>query len=229
MRENMNPVNKVAVVAVALLGVALFAGTSYAANNLQVVGPGLNGTNYGLQVNVQPGQTNNVFVESDHPNDETHYRIKFWLDPSGLDIPCNTSIRMGAIGSFSGGQRIVLFLRRACANGGTTDIYQINAWGMEDNGFPATYRFLVGVYATLVASPQPEQFEIEWTASTGPSTSDGIYKVSRLGPNPGSQTVNNLDMSDFTVQYIRIGALAGSGSHALSNTSYMFDEFGSYR
>lgn len=232
MHENKNLVSKMAVVSVALVALVLVPGSSYAANNLVVVQPGLNGTGNALEVNLEPGQSNNVFVESSDPNDETHYRIKFWLDPSNLDLPCNQSVRMGAIGSFAdggsgGGQRIVIFLRRACA--GATDIYQINAWGMEDSGYPATYRFLIGVYAGLVASPQPFQFELEWTAATGPATSDGIYKVSRLGPNPGSQQVTDLDMSDFTVQYIRIGALAGSGSKVLSNSSYLFDEFESYR
>jgi hypothetical protein len=232
MRENKNLVSKMAVVSVAMLGLVLFAGSSEAANNLTVVAPGLNSTNYGLQVNVEPGQSNNIFVESAHPTDETHYRIKFWVDPTNLDIPCDRSIRMGVIGSYAdgasgGGQRIVLFLRNACNSG--NPIYQLNAWAMEDSGYPATYRFLTGVFLCEVSAPSAQQVEVEWTAATGPATTDGIYKVSRLGPNPGSQQVTNLDMSDFTVQYIRIGALAGTGSNALSNSSYMFDEFESYR
>ena len=58
----------------------LAASTAFAANTITVTnGAAMNGTTFGMQTNLD-GSTNNVFVESQHPNNETHYRARFWLN-----------------------------------------------------------------------------------------------------------------------------------------------------
>lgn len=225
MRQTKNPLTRAALV-VAVAGLTTGA-AAFGANNLTVPGPGqgLNGTQFAMQVNLEPGQTNNVFVQTNHPESEEHYLMRFWVDPSDLDLPGDTGIRIGAINSTENGQRLLLFIRRDVSPG--NDIYQLNAWGLEDTG---GFRFLQGVFLTFTASPTPVQVEVEWTRSSGPAVADAIYRVARLSPSPGGPApLSNLVMRNFDVDFARFGVIAGSGGVTQTNSSYKFDEFESYR
>lgn len=202
---------------------------SFAANTLTVNGPGLNSTSFALRVNLDD-TANNVYVETQHPTAETHYLIRFWVDPTALStLSANTSIRMGAINSTAFGQRIVIFLRHDAPGGAPQ--FQINTWGMQDAGAPSTYTFLKGVNIGPVAGAVPNQVEIEWTRSTGAGQPNAIFRIQRITPgNVGTnQLLNNLTMFDFTVDDARFGVLAGSGTNMAAAGSYKFDEFESYR
>ena len=232
MNKNMPRLGlRVALCAVAALA---FATSAFAANNLTVTAPGLNSTGNKLQVNLDFGAAgNNVFVESQHPNDETHYRIRFWINPAGLQITPDTSVRIAAIGSNENGQRLLLFLRHDVPDDNPGNpIWALNAWGMEDSGAPSTYRFLRGVFVDEVASPGANQFEVEWTRSTGAAQANSIFRIQRIAGASGggaNQQISNLVMFNFDVDYIRVGALAGSGANATADSSFAFDEFESYR
>ena len=82
-------------VAVAALSLAL-APAAFAANSITVVTPGLNSTGHTMQVNLDD-TSNNVFVETQHPNGETHYRMRFWVNPAGATAlalrPCSLAMR----------------------------------------------------------------------------------------------------------------------------------------
>lgn len=215
-------------VAVAALSLAL-APAAFAANSITVVTPGLNSTGHTMQVNLDD-TSNNVFVETQHPNAETHYRMRFWVNPSGLSaLAPNTAVRIGAINSSTFGQRIVLFLRHDAP--GTPAQYQVNVWGLQDPGAPASYSFINGVNIGPVAGAVPNQVEVEWTRSTGAGNADGIIRIQRITPgNTGiDQVRNDLIMHDFTVDDARFGLLAGSGTNMTGPGNYKFDEFESYR
>ena len=78
--------------AVLLLAVAIVVAASpaSAANSLVVnAGAALNGTNFGLAVTVGPnaGDVNSVYVQSDHPTDETHMEIRMRFRVLSLTAP----------------------------------------------------------------------------------------------------------------------------------------------
>src|SRR5690606_23713599 len=177
----------------------VLAPAAFAANTLTVAGPGLNGTNFSMSVNLDDS-SNNVFVESQHPNGETHYLFRFWVDPTAIaNLAPNTALRIGAINSAANGQRIVLFLRHDSP--GTPAQYQINVWGLEDAGAPASYTFINGVNIGPVGTPVPNQVEVEWTRSTGSGADDGIIRIQRITPgNVGiDQVRDDLTMFNFSV------------------------------
>lgn len=217
--------------------ILLVAGSAFAANTLTVTGgAALNGTSFGMSVNLD-GTGNNVFVESQHPNNETHYRARFFLCPGGLNLNPNSSVRIGAIGDDTLGQHIVMFLRRDVPGGGT-DQWLFNTWISASDAAPATYVFGTSTFLALNAagaescatnSAAHRWFEVEYTAGTG---ADGQLAVRRLVYNGSvlvEKFVNGRNTDTLQVDNARFGALAGSGASAASASSYFFDEFESYR
>lgn len=214
-----------------VMAAAIFAlaTTAYAANSLTVVQPGINSTGSALQVNLDDTSTT-VYVETQEPSGETHYKIRFWVDPTDLaNLAPNTSLRIGAVNSTTFGQRLVFFLRHDAP--GTAPQFQVNAWGLQDTGEPANYTFLRGVNVGPVSGAVPNQVEIEWTRSSGAAQADGVFRIQRITPgNTGvNQQLSNLTMYNFTVDDARFGVLAGSGTNMLGAGSFKFDEFESYR
>ena len=63
------------------------AGSAFAANTLTVnAASALNNTGFGMQVALDGPSTNNVYVQSDHPNAESHYLARFFICPSSLAL-----------------------------------------------------------------------------------------------------------------------------------------------
>jgi hypothetical protein len=213
------------------------AGAAFATNSLIVnAGSALNNTGFGLQVTVD-GSTNNVYVQSDHPNAETHYLARFFICPSSLALNPNTSVRVMAVGDATLGQHIMGFMRRDMPGGGL-DQWLFNTWVSLSDSAPTTYVFGTSTFVSMNAagtescattSASHRWFEIEYTAGTG---ADGSLYVRRLVYN-GSTFVEKSVLSRNTdglkVDNIRIGALAGSGANASAAGDYKFDEFESYR
>ncbi len=218
---------KIALTVVALS--ILLAPAAFAANSLTVSAPGLNSTGFALRVNLDD-TSNNVYVESQHPTAETHYLMRFWVDPTLLStLAANTSIRIGGVNSTANGQRIVLFLKHDAPGGAPQ--FQVNAWGMQDAGAPSTFTFLKGVNVGPVTGAVPNQVEVEWTRSLGAGQANAIFRIQRITPgNVGlNQQLSNLTMFDFAVDDVRFGVLAGTGTNMTAAGSYKFDEFESYR
>ena len=212
------------------------AGVAMAANSLGVNNlSGLNGTGFGMEVsfdaNAAPncagagnGSTNNVYVETAHPTDETHYLMRFWVNPNNLSLCPNKSIRLGVLGDDGpAGQHVIVFLKRNDAD----NSWRVNTWYKDETGafFAGPGVFIVGQ-----ANPnQARQVEIEWTAATSAASNNGILSIRRLAPTAaGPFTATGIDNA-FQVDYGRFGILAGSGAAAQADTSYKFDEFESYR
>ena len=88
------------------------AGSAFAANTLTVnAASALNNTGFGMQVALDGPSTNNVYVQSDHPNAESHYLARFFICPSSLALDPNTSVRVLAIGDATLGQHVIGFMR----------------------------------------------------------------------------------------------------------------------
>lgn len=192
-----------------------FAGAALAANTLTVNGPGLNGTNFKMEV-LLDATSNNVYVETQHPTDESHYLARFWVARGTLSFPANTSIRIGAIADDTTGQKIILFLKKNPNN-----TIHLNSWHALD-GQPFT--FGCTIFLSTTAASVARQFELEYTQSAGSNT--GAITLTRLD-NANTCALTNLDMDLFEVDSARFGLLAGSGVNA--SGTFHFDEFESYR
>jgi len=69
-----------------VVAVIALAGSAMAQNTVHVeTYAALNGTNYGLSVDID-GSTNNAYVEDQTPEAETTYRAQFWIDPNSLSM-----------------------------------------------------------------------------------------------------------------------------------------------
>lgn len=72
-----------------VVAIVALAGSAMAQNNVYVDQGGagaMNGTNYGLTLETQSGQTNNAFVEDQTPDAESTYRASFWIDPNAVTM-----------------------------------------------------------------------------------------------------------------------------------------------
>lgn len=208
----------------ALAGTALLvASGAFAANTLTVVpGAAMNGTTQGLSVNLD-GSTNNVYVESAHPNNETHYHARFWINPATTAINAqNKSIRIAGLGDDVAAQHVLLFLRR----NGSDNSMRLNTWYKADTGSFVSGPGMFLMFQTNIN--QPRQVEIEWTAATAPGANDGSLFVRRLAPTTAEESITGLDTDTLQVDNYRQGLLAGSGANATGG-AYHFDEFESYR
>lgn len=229
--------NKFSRITLALtLFVMLGASAGWSAASIAVTVPAaLNGTNYGLSINMD-NTASNAFVQSDHPTDESHFRANFWISPkAGLVITPNTSVRIGAIGDDAGavGQHIILFLRNDSSV--VTPQYQLNIW-YRDQAAGASYKFGGATFFKVIADPAcARQYEVEWTRDTlaGSPSGNGTLVLRRLAVGTCSpaglltRTVSNMDNDTYQVDNARWGTLNNQAANA--NGSIYFDEYASYR
>jgi hypothetical protein len=221
---------------VGILGLALVlcTATGWAAPSLSVTGAAaLNGTSFGLQINFD-NTSGNAYVQTDHPNDETHYLARFWLHPGTVSIDPGLSVRFGALGDDAQGQHVILFLKHD--NSVVPAQYQMNFW-YKDKAAGGVYRFGGATYLSPVSAPCARQYEVEWTADTLAGVSgDGSLVVRRLA-DAGScgsgalvtRTVSSMDTDTWGIDNGRFGTLNGAQS-ANGNSGFVrFDEFESYR
>lgn len=211
----------------AVVTAAMFtcAASAFAANTLTVIdNPNTTGnaTTKALSVN-HDGTTNNVYVESTHPNNETHFRTVFWVNPYTLNLDAHTSVRLGQWGSDGNGFHVILFLKRNDVDSS----WRVNTWYKQDT---TGYQPGPGVFLTTLANAnQWRQVQVEFTASTAPGANDGSVTVQRLLPSPSAVfSATNLDTDLLDVDNARYGSLAGQGANANSG-AYLFDEYESYR
>ncbi len=224
------------------LGLALVAGlvlagsAAWAVETVTVTNAAaMNGTTFGMQVNLD-GSGTNAFVVSQHPNDETHFLFRFWINPHDINLTPNTALRIGAVGDANGavGQHVILFLRHDASV--VPAQYQLNFW-YRDKAAGASYKFGGATYFTTVTTPCSREYEVEWTADTDTGASpNGTLVVRRLA-NAGTctptglltRTKNNLDTDGYQVDNARFGTLNGQGSNNTGSHSFYFDEYESYR
>ncbi len=208
------------------LGLAATATAAFAANSLTVISnPNTTSdtTGHTASINFSGGNSGNVYVEDDSPSGETHYKIKFWVNPYTLSLVANKAIRIGGIGDATNGQHILIFLKRNDVD----NSWRINTWYKTD-----TLGYTPGPGVFIVGQGAPNkwvQLQLEYTAATNDGSPDGTLTLQRIAPSSsGVQSVNSLATQNLHVDNIRFGSLAGQGSNATSG-SYLFDEFESYR
>ena len=209
-------------VLLALVAMPASAASSLAVNNAAA----LNGTNFGLQVNVDNGAgSNDAYVLSDHPVDESHILFRFWIKPMpgfSLSQTANSNfIRIGYGIKDSGAQgvRLVIFLKRSVANGN----YRINVWTRNDaNVFQNAGEF----FLTGSAAPVAQQIEFEYTKGTG---SNNGQLIARKG-GVVQFTTTNIDNDLSPIGKVRMGFIySPTDTTAIATGPVAFDEYESYR
>jgi hypothetical protein len=230
----MNRLSKTAAlgaIAFALTAQAGFAAASLAVNN----GAAMNGTSNGLQVVVPSKGTtfgDSAYVNSTEPNAETHYLMRFWINPCGMTIPND-----GAGGSTNYFR--FLFGTDANAGAGSTPFTHLIGFIARSPGAPGNYRILFwfgnnalgyefagGTFLTPFSGCGPARVEVEWTKAT--SGANGKFKLTNLTNAAAVVDRSDLDNGNLQVDDVYIGYLYSNGNGNVSG-SFAFDEFESFR
>jgi cysteine-rich repeat protein len=175
----------------------------------------LNGTSQGLQGVVD--DTSSLFVRDDGPEDENHYRARFWLDPSAFDP-----------GEASGAFRTRVFIgfednptRRVFAvvlkrQGGQ---YSIRGRARRDDDSQADTAF-------YPIPAGPNEIFVEWIRSSG--AGDGLFRLHiEDGTMGGSgETLTGLANARSSIDSVRLGALSVKAG---ASGTLFWDEFLSRR
>jgi hypothetical protein len=215
-----------------LSAAALLAAPVMAANTLTVPGgtpgQGLNGTSYLLSINVDPAAANSVFVQSDHPTDETHLLIRFHLKFDALQAPptgAGRNFRLLNIGDDSAllTPHKILFLQR---QGVGAHNWRLLAWTYTDGGI---YEFVGGFFLGNYAGVNERQIECEWTQAT--AGANGSFGCNRTD-TPGTQFFlrTNIDDGNFQGDYVQVGLFDFDNfPGAAAASALKFDEYQSFR
>jgi len=222
--------NKKSGLILALAATFLFAtGAAFAANTLTVNNTcALGGTNFGLDIHADPSGavTNSVYVESDHPNAETHMLIRFRLKASALDAPASGAGRNFRLlnmidNSDATNPHKILFLQRQS----TTGNWRLAVWGFDTS--LSQYTFIGGMFLFNYHAASDIQVQCEWTQDTG--SGNGIVTCTKVGSGSTftDSTVHDAGRVTDTVQ-------AGffdfdSFGNGANGGDLCFDEYESYR
>ena len=203
----------------------LFLASAAIAENSLVVNStaALNGTTKGLQVTCDPAGTKAVYVQTDQPASEKHYKATFFLRANNIALKSGTSIRIAHLQT-NLGNRVFVDMRRA-SNG---DIYLDLSWRTEGMGSFSKKSLL---FTPAAAKSATRKVMLEWQTDNSNGATNGFIKLSRSTSNFSTfSTVSAtaIDNDTMRIDAMRIGLLA-RWSSCSSKTSFHFDEFDSIR
>lgn len=181
----------------------------------------MGGSNCGLEVKLDGanGPNGKRYVQDTTPNQETHYRARFYFNPNGIPIASDGSERIKFAnqqqisgGPFTGVTQIKLK--------GTTEGsgYEIRAWAREDNAGNK-------VRATLPIQDGPNWIETELIIGNG----DGVYRIwvnNNDEANPDFEATNLNNAAYGGIDQVRLGYVGGNFA---PTGSIFIDEFVSTR
>ena len=160
---------------------------------------------FGLQVVIN--DRNSMYLESDHPNDEEFYRVRFLFDPNSISMA-------------QGDNHHIL-------RGYSDNIWMLHmAFGYQNGN----YQLQVGTRSNtgswwlsnwIPISDAPHEIEIEWRGASAPGSNNG-YLILRVDQVQRFSTPN-MDNDTLRVDSLQIGPLFGIGSGTLG--TYYIDRF----
>jgi hypothetical protein len=202
----------------------LFAAAASAENSLVVgAAAALNASSQGLQVTCDPAGTKSVYVQTNQPALEKHYKATFFLRVNGLSLKSGSSIRIAHLLT-NLGDRVRLQMRRASSG----DIYLDLKYRDEARSSFATKSLLL---TTSGAKATTRKVILEWQSDSASGNSDGFLKLSRSTSNFSTfstVSVTSIDNDAMRVDAMRIGLLSGWKGCA-AKSSFHFDGFESVR
>jgi len=208
------------------LGALALAGGAAAENTLQVLPEAaMNGTNFGLKVMIDQGSLDEAYVQSDHPQSESHFRVSFWVDPTHLNLPVSGSNKKFVFMKFyrdapSPQQHCFFYISR---NNSDT-AWRIAFMARKDS---EAFREIGTVYLAGNTSPDPQFIEIEYQQASAPGANDGIARLWRNGVQ--KMNVTNLQNATWNVDMVRVGLPPGNKLGPLASGFFYFDEYVSTR
>ena len=174
----------------------------------------MNGTNFGLEVNVDT--TSPAYVRDNTPNAETTYRGSFWLDPNTWATGGVRASHVILSGNGAGGVAVMRVYLLQQANGKR----RVRIYCKENGGvFAKSTSITLG--AVGAEPPRKIDFEMITGAGTGSCT------LTRSGGASPSVSVTNLTNDAWDIRSARFGAVVSVD--AVSSGSYYLDEFVSLR
>jgi hypothetical protein len=215
---------KLLAVIVVGLGALTLAGVAMAENTLEVLPEAaMNGTNYGLKVIIDPGSLDEAYVQSDHPQTESHFMVSFWVDATHLDLPITGGNKCFVFMKFyrdapSPQQHTFIYL---CRNNDDT-AWRIALNVRKDSEF---WQYVGGTFLSGDASPNPHFIEIEWQQASGGN--NGIARLWRDGALRLEAT--NIPNSAWNVDRVRVGIPPDPKLGPLASGFFYFDEYVSTR
>lgn len=202
----------------------LFASAAFAENSLVVnTTAALGATARGLQVTCDPSGTRSVYVQTNEPALEKHYKASFLLRVNTVSLKSGSSIRVAHLLT-NLGDRVRLQMRRA-SNG---DIYLDLKYRDEALSSFATRSLLL---TPASAKSATRKVILEWQSDSANGRGDGFIKLSRSTSNFSTfstVSVTSIDNDTMRIDAMRIGLLA-SWRNCAAKGSFHFDGFESVR
>lgn len=208
------------------LGALALAGVAAAENTLLVLPEAaMNGTNYGLKVMIDQGSLDEAYVQSDHPQAESHFRVSFWLDPTDLDLPVSGSNKKFVFMKFyrdapAPQQHTFVYIARNSSD----TAWRISLVVRKDS---EAFRTIGAVYLAGDTSPDPQFIEIEYQQASAVGANDGIARLWRNGVL--KMDVTNVQNATWNVDMVRVGIPPGAKLGPLASGFFYFDEYVSTR
>lgn len=208
-----------------IVGLAcLAAGTVSAQNGLSVPANGdcsMNGTNYGLEVHLVPGDTQIVYVEDQTPANETVYRASFWFNPNAISMGATQRFPIFLVRNDSFQNILRLQLHRNAAN----NKYRLRLQVLKNNGDWANAREFDATGADFLPIGDGS---IERLVTVEVVYGDNLTSQIRLTANGMTFTKTAYWSTNWSVDHVRMGATRNLGSGTYSG-DMCFDEFESFR
>jgi hypothetical protein len=181
------------------LGVLGFAGTAAADNSLEVTSDAAIEGNYGLRVHIDQGTLTEAYVQSDHPQTESHFRVGVWVDARNLDQPISPRVNKCFVFMklYSNNQTKQHTFVYICRNNEDT-AYRVCVNTKRDNN---TFNWVGGTFLQN-DSTGPRFVEVEWQAAD-PGQNNGFVKLYRDGVMKKQAT--GLDNDSWNVDRVRMG------------------------
>lgn len=166
----------------------------------------------GLQATIR--STGRMFVQTETPNAESRYRVRFWFDPNGF-VPAADKQRMIIMQAFSRTPNrmklIQLMVRRVGLQ------YQMRARvRIDDLGMLST--------AWIPFTDAPHAIELDWKRAASSDVADGHLQLWIDGQSVAALT--KLDNGRHFLDFARLGAI---GMRPVSSGTIYFDRFVSRR
>jgi hypothetical protein len=172
----------------------------------------MSGTAFGLRAELN-GRA--LYVQDNSPDDESRYRARFHLDPSGLTSqPRTPRFRIPIFGAYQEGpdRRLVSVILRY-----VDGAYAVGASVRRPGALPAKTTF-------VPLSAGPHSIEIDWRAESAPGAGDGSFELWVDGASVA--TLGGLATGTSGIDFARLGALR---LRAAAEGSLDWDEFESRR
>ncbi len=212
-------------------------------NTLAVKGAAAIDGNFGLEVDMEANTVNPTYVRDNTPNNESTYRVQFWVDRAGgifMDNDNGTKATRfvgfrAADENFNngGGSPVTVFRgifgRLAVDAPGGVARYTWRLGCRKDDG---SFQYIGGL---VMPDPGRKWVTMEFKAASAPGANDGIC---RLYQGNTKYTANlagertNLDNDLHRVDFVQMGAISGftdNPQDPLTDGPLYYDSFESYR